>query len=125
MPALLMTTLLFVYGTLKRGCSNHAQMAGAEFVGAARTVPGYRLYDLGGFPAIAARAGDRDGVVGEVWSLTDDVLARLDLFEGVHEGLYRRAPIALLAPFADKSVEAYFPALTPIGRLEVGGEWRE
>lgn len=120
-----MSTLLFVYGTLKRGCSNHAQMSGAEFVASARTVAGYRLYDLGGFPALAARADDRIGVAGEIWSVNASVLARLDRFEGVHEGLYQRAPIALLAPFADQNVDAYFPALDPIGRPEVGAEWLE
>lgn len=120
-----MSTWLFVYGTLKRGCSNHRMMAGAEFVGPARTVAGFRLFNLGGFPAIAAVAGDKDGVVGEVWSLDASVLARLDAFEGVHEGLYRRASIALLAPFADKHVDAYFPSLEPLGRPEVGAEWVE
>ena len=28
-----MSTLLFVYGTLKRGCCNHAHLAGQRFVG--------------------------------------------------------------------------------------------
>ena len=35
-----MKTLLFVYGTLKRGCRNHANLVGQRFVGEARTVPG-------------------------------------------------------------------------------------
>lgn len=120
-----MNTLLFVYGTLKRGCSNHHHLAGQTFVGAARTVPGFRLYDLGGYPGIAVAAGDRTGVVGEIWSVDTTALAQLDAFEGVHEGLYRRAPIALEPPFAGDSVDAYFPALDPSGRAEVGSEWIE
>lgn len=119
------TTLLFVYGTLKRGCCNHRMMAGAVFVAPARTVPGFQLHDLGGFPAIAAVPADRDGVVGEVWSLNSETLARLDRFEGVHQGLYHRAPIALLTPFAHAVVDAYFPALPPTNRPRVGAEWRE
>lgn len=120
-----MNTLLFVYGTLKRGCSNHHHLAGQTFIGAARTVAGFRLFDLGGYPGIAAVAEDRTAVIGEIWSVDAAALARLDTFEGVHEGLYRRAPIALEPPFSTQTIDAYFPALNPSGRTEVGSEWIE
>jgi gamma-glutamylaminecyclotransferase len=118
-------TLLFVYGTLKRGCCNHGYLAGQEFVGLARTPAGYRLYDLGGYPAIAAVTDDNEGVIGEVWSVDQDSLARLDHFEGVHEGLYRREPFPLLPPFAEQQVYAYLPGLPVTGHCEVGREWIE
>ncbi|MEY2878064.1 MAG: hypothetical protein RLZZ15_444 [Verrucomicrobiota bacterium] len=118
-------TLLFVYGTLKHGCSNHAQLAGAEFVGPARTPPGFRLHDLGGFPGLAPHADDRDGVVGEVWRVDGAGLARLDRFEGVAEGLYARRPIALLPPFAGEKIAAYLPVAPPVGRRDLGAEWVE
>ena len=120
-----MSTLLFVYGTLKRGCSNHGQLAGQKFIGLARTPPGYRLYDLGGYPGIVALANDHDGVVGEVWSVDDEALRRLDHFEGVHEGLYRREPLSLAAPFDQQRIEAYVSALPVVGRRDVGSEWIE
>lgn len=120
-----MSTLLFVYGTLKRGCCNHEQMAGQTFVGAARTLPGYRLYDLGGYPAIVSHPEDRDGVVGEVWSVDADALRQLDYFEGVHEGLYRREPIPLQAPFNEQRIDGYVSVLPIVGRPEVGSEWVE
>jgi gamma-glutamylaminecyclotransferase len=118
-------TLIFVYGTLKRRCSNHSQLAGQEFLGTARTAPGFTLYDLGGYPGIVADPNDRDGVVGEVWSVDADALRRLDHFEGVHEGLYRREPIPLQPPFADRVIDAYVSVLPVIGRPEVGSEWIE
>jgi gamma-glutamylaminecyclotransferase len=118
-------TLLFVYGTLKRGCSNHAILAGQEFVGPARTQPGYRLFDLGGYPGIVAMPDDREGVNGEIWSVDAEALARLDAFEGVHEGLYRREPLPLLPPFAARPVDAYVSALGVTGRREVGSTWTE
>jgi gamma-glutamylcyclotransferase (GGCT)/AIG2-like uncharacterized protein YtfP len=118
-------TLLFVYGTLKRGCSNHAHLAGQTFVAAARTPSGYRLYDLGGYPGLYPHAGDTAGVTGELWSVDDAALARLDRFEGVHEGLYRRTPLRLLAPHDTLPVHAYFPGLPPDGRPEVGAVWQE
>jgi gamma-glutamylcyclotransferase (GGCT)/AIG2-like uncharacterized protein YtfP len=120
-----MNTLLFVYGTLKRGCSNHHHLAGQQFVGAARTTPGYRLYDLGGYPGIVAQPDDREGVIGEVWTVDDEALHALDEFEGVHEGLYRREPIPLSAPFHGQKIDAYIPALPTIGRPDIGSEWTE
>lgn len=120
-----MSRLLFVYGTLKRGCSNHAQLVGQAFLGAARTVPGYRLYDLGGYPGLSLHASDTTGVTGEVWSVDDAALRRLDQFEGVHAGLYRRELIPLQPPFEDQQVEAYFPVLTAHLGREIGSEWIE
>jgi gamma-glutamylaminecyclotransferase len=120
-----MNTLLFVYGTLKRGCSNHRYLANQRFVGLARTPPGYRLYDLGGYPGIVVQPDDREGVVGEVWSVDDDALAALDKFEGVHEGLYRREPLPLMAPFADQKIEAYMSVLSVAGRPDIGSDWTE
>ena len=120
-----MPTLLFVYGTLKRGCANHRWLAGEEFLGTARTVPGFGLFDLGGYPAIAPVPEDRAGVTGEVWSVRPAALAALDRFEGVHEGLYFRAPIALQPPFADRAVDAYFSVQGVLGRRALGTEWTE
>ncbi len=120
-----MNSLLFVYGTLKRGCRNHHHLAGQTFVGAARTAPGYCLHDLGGYPGLAASPSDQEGVVGEVWSIDPAARQRLDAFEGVREGLYHRASIALRLPFADQAVEAYFPVQLVAGGRVLGTEWIE
>ena len=82
-----MSTLLFVYGTLKRGCSNHRFLAEQTFVASARTPSGYRLFDFGGYPGIVAVPADRDGVMGEVWSVDSAALQRLDDFEAASPGL--------------------------------------
>ncbi len=117
--------LLFVYGTLKQGCSNHGQLAGQTFVGKAHTLPGFRLYNLGEYPGMVAVAGDLDGVSGEVWSVDSQCLTRLDRFEGVHEGLYRRERVPLKPPFEAAKVHAYIYEL-PIGDArEIGALWTE
>ncbi len=118
-------SLLFVYGTLERGCSNHRHLADQKFIGAARTVPGYRLFDLGGYPGLVEHFADREGVTGEVWSVDAAALRRLDDFEGVAEGLYRRERMPLLAPFADQKIEAYIFAQPTAGRRPLGPTWRE
>lgn len=116
--------LVFVYGTLKRGGSNHAWMAGQQFVGEARTVPGFCLYALDGYPGLVVDPRDRDGVTGEVWSVQPAALAKLDEFEGTAEGLYTREPVKLLAPFADQTVDAYLYARSIAGRQKLGATWR-
>ena len=117
--------LIFVYGTLKRGYSNHHYLAGQQFLGEARTSPGFRLHDLGGYPGMVAHAGDREGVSGEVWSVDADALTHMDGLEGLAEGLYRRATIILLPPFAGQKIEAYFYARPLGGKKEVGAVWKE
>jgi gamma-glutamylcyclotransferase (GGCT)/AIG2-like uncharacterized protein YtfP len=114
---------VFVYGSLKRGCSNHAFLQGQTFLGNACTVPGFRLFDLGDYPGMVAWPEDKAGVQGELWSVDPACLSRLDQLEGTAEGLYRRAPIALLAPFAGQTAETYF-YLPPIdGRRDAGSVW--
>ncbi len=115
---------LFVYGTLKRGSANHGQMAGQRFVAEARTIPGYRLFDVGGYPGLVVWPADREGVTGEIWLVSPAALLRLDRFEGVSEGLYRRETVALAGPPEDKPIEGYVYARSVEGLRPVGDTWR-
>jgi gamma-glutamylaminecyclotransferase len=118
-------SLIFVYGTLKRGCSNHHYLAGQTLLGEARTAPGFALFDLGGYPGMVALPGESGSVSGEVWEVDTDCLERLDALEGTAEGLYRREAAALLEPFAGRGVEAYFFLQSVEGRGRLGATWRE
>ncbi|MEO7412005.1 MAG: gamma-glutamylcyclotransferase family protein [Opitutaceae bacterium] len=119
-------TLVFVYGTLKRGCSNQAYLAGQEFVGEACTPPGFQLYELNGYPGmIAEDTPTAQGVSGEIWSVDAPALLQLDQLEGLAEGLYRRQRVPLLPPFHDHSVEAYLYARTVADRPKIGSTWKE
>jgi gamma-glutamylaminecyclotransferase len=115
--------LVFVYGTLKRGGSNHHFLAGHAFVGKAHTVPGYTLYNLDGFPGMVPCADDAEGVGGEVWTVDDGCLAVLDELEGTTEGLYRREAVALKGSFANQTVEAYLYLRGVGNRQRIGSEW--
>ena len=115
--------LIFVYGTLKRGCANHRYLAGQKFIGDARTAPGFRLYELGSYPGMIAQPDDHDGVTGEVWSVDAAALVRLDTLEGLAEGLYRREAIPLLPPFADRVIESYLYARSIAGSKDLEGVW--
>ena len=95
--------LVFVYGSLKRGHSNHHLLATARFEGEAQA-PGLTLHDLGPFPMAIAAAQPEAGsatdpetlpVSGEVFAVDAETLKRLDRLEGVPR-LYQRQRLALL-----------------------------
>jgi gamma-glutamylcyclotransferase (GGCT)/AIG2-like uncharacterized protein YtfP len=75
---------VFVYGTLRRGGSNHFRMEGALFITTA-TVRG-RLYRVDWYPGLIPDASG-DAIRGEVYQTSHDLLERLDAFEGTE---YRR-----------------------------------
>ena len=119
-------TTLFVYGTLKRGGSNHHFLADQRFLSIARTVPGFTLYSLSAYPGLVPSPDDRAGVTGELWSIDDACLVRLDELEGTAEGLYRRAPITLAEPAPVASftpVETYFYLRPLVGHPALGSTW--
>lgn len=67
-----------VYGTLKRGRSNHGLLRGARYVGTDRLVS-IALYDLGPYPA--ARLETSQGIEVEIYAVTPHGLSELDQLE--------------------------------------------
>lgn len=116
-------TTVFVYGTLKRGGSNHLFLAGQKFLGSARTQPGFTLYSLGDYPGMVRTPGDADGVTGELWSVDDATLAELDRLEGLDEGLYERIDVLLQPNPHTPSAQAYVYLRSHDGLPPVGPTW--
>jgi gamma-glutamylaminecyclotransferase len=116
-------TTVFVYGTLKRGGSNHAFLQGQQFLGDARTQPGFTLYSLGDYPGMVHASGDTAGVTGELWEVDEACLAELDRLEGLDEGLYARVNV-LLAPGARAaSAQTYLYLRPHHGLAPLGATW--
>lgn len=111
--------IVFVYGTLKRGQVRHAGLAGQRFVGEARTLPRYRMVNLGTFPALVE--GGTGSIVGELWSVDAACLARLDYIEAVADDRYRRTRVWLAPPHEQVAAEAYFYT-ADVSRLPDHGE---
>jgi len=113
---------VFVYGTLMRGERAEHLMAGSEFAGE-YVLQGYALYDLGRYPGILAKAGAE--VAGEVYYVSDEMLAAMDDYED--EGtLYHRRKVTVhgqrgeLAAWVYVYAHAHAVKTPPMGR-----SWRE
>lgn len=120
---ILFVMLLFLYGTLKRGGSNHHFMKDQRWVANARTQPAYRLYDLGGYPGMVASTEEGLSIEGEIWDVDAAALARLDELEDVAGGEYAREPVALLPPHQGLEVQGYRFLLSVTGKRELGTSW--
>ncbi|WP_411825972.1 gamma-glutamylcyclotransferase [Luteolibacter sp. AS25] len=100
---------VFVYGTLRKGGSNHFRMAGADFVGGGK-VSG-KMFRIDWYPALLL--GGDTSVKGELYLVSDKTLAELDDFEGI-------------TPDCEESRE-YHRVKTPVrldsGETEEGWVW--
>ena len=114
---------LFVNGTLMRGLALHHNLDGAEFVGAFRTAPKYRLYSIGDVhPGMFEVEAGGVSVAGEMYRMTDEIWRRVEAGEPPH--LYR-GPVRLSD---GRSVDGIlFPRALAEGRhtdISDFGDWR-
>ncbi len=79
---------VFVYGTLRKGGSNHFRMATAELAGEGRIAG--RMYRISWYPALVT--GGEGSVRGELYTVPDEHLQALDQFEGPD---YRRRKVSV------------------------------
>ncbi|CAA3002240.1 Hypothetical predicted protein [Olea europaea subsp. europaea] len=115
-------SLIFTYGTLKRGFHNHAliedlmRTRDAVFMGDYSTVESFPLV-VGphGIPYLINLPGSGHRVRGELYSVSSDRgLARLDELERVDDGHYERLPVEVMAEDGGEKVamavevDAYF-----------------
>ncbi|WP_437186624.1 gamma-glutamylcyclotransferase family protein [Planctomicrobium sp. SH668] len=113
---------LFIYGTLKRNFCRHNAISEQVFLGNVTTVPRYRLVNIGDYPGLIDAPGDGVAVEGELWEVSEECLAELDIIEEVEEGEYERKAIHL----ADETrgpAEAYFYCRTTLGLRDCGPVW--
>ena len=73
-----MTNLVAVYGTLRKGQGNHRLLAHVK-EHRLGTVDGFKMYHLGGFPALQHDVGT---AVVEVYEVDQETMRSLDWLEG-------------------------------------------
>lgn len=84
--------IIFTYGTLMKGQSNHSRfLSDNQFVESGK-IEGYEMYDLGWFPGIIAGDGT---VYGEVYAVSDEDLVAINRLEGEGD-LYIKTEVKVL-----------------------------
>jgi len=116
---------IFVYGTLKRGFSNHHFLMGSRFIGSGRTVEKYAMHTEGGIPFVV-ESEQISHILGELYSVDGAVLQSLDRLER-HPTWYQRREIMIcLDGGATPTIKAwmYFSHFHN-GKLITSGEFTE
>lgn len=120
-----MPTQVFVYGTLKRGLSNSHYLSGQRFIAEARTQPNFRMVDCGGYPGMYPVTENGHSIAGEIWEVSDECLARLDLLEDTAGGEYERVLIPLLPPHDHTTIQGYLFKRDPSRYRVIGDNWTD
>ncbi|WP_406657529.1 gamma-glutamylcyclotransferase family protein [Methanolobus sp. ZRKC2] len=72
---------VFVYGSLKRGFSNHHLMESSKFICSTRTLEKFAMIDLDSFPGVI-KEKKVSPIHGEVYDLDTNTLEQIDAYEG-------------------------------------------
>ncbi len=91
-----MTVLVFVYGSLKKGCENSEILTKSNFLGSTQTKgKNFLMISLGRFPAVFNTGEDGNyAIQGELYEVDAYTLYLLDKLEGNGE-FYQRTPVLL------------------------------
>lgn len=73
-----MSQFIAVYGSLRKGCTNHHYLHEGKYLGTDR-IGGWQMYSNGSFPYV--RKGDGK-ITTEVYEVSRETLARIDELEG-------------------------------------------
>jgi gamma-glutamylcyclotransferase (GGCT)/AIG2-like uncharacterized protein YtfP len=82
--------LVFVYGTLKRGCRNNHYLSEAMFLGEAETVEKYSMRRHKYWYPTVIETLEYYNIIGELWCCSESTLKSLDRLEGYPDLFYRK-----------------------------------
>jgi gamma-glutamylaminecyclotransferase len=113
--------LVFVYGTLRDGHSNHHLLKEAHYYGIGSTEAGYAMYLISGYPYVTGSEA-RYPIVGELYAVDDDTLNTLDRLEG-HPRYYERRETTVIV--CEDRYVAWMYFRDPQGILMQSGDFNE
>ena len=113
--------LVFVYGTLRLGHSNHHLLKDAYSYGIGSTESSYTMYLVGGYPYVTS-SENRYPIVGEMYAVDDDTLSDLDRMEG-HPRYYERREINVI--IGEVHHVAWMYLRNPQGLLMQSGDYND
>ena len=110
-------SLIWVYGTLRRGESNHRLLRESAYLGQWWSPPNFYLIDLGEYPGIIS---GQQSVLGEIYVADGPTMAKLDALEDVpHE--YTRE--MMLTPWGEAFYYHYRMECSGLAAIP-SGDWR-
>ncbi len=112
---------LFVYGTLKKGFSNHHFLKGAKFLGKAITKHKYALYETS-IP-YAYPYEKVSPIRGELYEVDTQTIRKIDLLEG-HPHAYRREKVPVLLENGEEVFAWIYFYPRKRGKLNPSGEFQ-
>jgi gamma-glutamylcyclotransferase (GGCT)/AIG2-like uncharacterized protein YtfP len=107
---------LWVYGTLRRGESNHHFLTGCPLLGMVH-YPGSLFSVRGHYPVFRPSLSTKvssGSVLGELYQIQPALWPRLDELEGVEEGYYQRASFPISAGLAPRNAQAIVYVVGPL-----------
>lgn len=111
--------LVFVYGTLRSGHSNHHLMKGANSYGVGNTAENYSMYLISGYPYVTSFE-PRYPIIGELYGIDGGTLSVLDKMEG-HPRHYERREVSVIVGGNQYTAWMYFK--DPPGVLVPNGDF--
>ena len=111
--------LVFVYGTLRSGHSNHHLLQGAHNYGSGNTFENYSMYLISGYPYVTSFE-PRYPIIGELFEIDSATLSVLDRMEG-HPRYYERRKIQVIVGESQYTAWMYFK--DPPGLLAPDGDF--
>jgi gamma-glutamylcyclotransferase (GGCT)/AIG2-like uncharacterized protein YtfP len=114
-------SLLFVYGTLKKGCSNHHLLSNSVLVSETFTEGQFRMLDLEFFPGVV-EGEPVSRIYGELYDVDTETVDVLDVFEG--KWFYREK---VLLENGSKAAMYFLSAKVPFEMYPVisSGNWED
>jgi gamma-glutamylaminecyclotransferase len=113
--------LVFVYGTLRQSHANHQLLKDSKYYGTGVTRGNYAMYIAGGYPYVVV-SESRYPIVGELYAVGPETLARLDKMEG-HPHYFNRREIPVTVEGCEYSAWMYIRS--PQGVLVPGGDYND
>lgn len=84
---------VFVYGTLKKGFSNHYFLEDSKYLGIGKTIPKYQMYPCLDYKyPFLIKSEPNNNIIGEVYEIDKITLIKLNILEG-YPKLYLREEI--------------------------------
>ena len=112
---------IFVYGSLRKGMTQHALLGGAQFLGSAMTKSEFTLFDAGLWPA-AVQNGNT-AIFGELYEVKPKKVSEIDSYER-HPEFFRRHKI-MLADEINAWMWIYISDVDPTWISIEDGCWRQ